>query len=91
MAQWASGYLEQALSIPKIWGDIFGTAMFSVMLGMGRTLYAKKGNHIERVLLLGAIGALLCYLTAAVCPFPSSVCLPVLLQDSVYPCFGRVL
>ncbi len=66
MAQWASGYLEQAMGIPKVWGDIFGVAMFSVMLGLGRSLYAKIGKHIGRVLFLGAIGAAACYLIAAI-------------------------
>lgn len=70
MAQWASGYLEQALGIEKVWGDIFGTAMFSVMLGLGRTLYAKYGTQIGRILLLGGIGALACYLTAALVGIP---------------------
>lgn len=70
MAQWASGYLEQALGIPKVWGDICGVALFSVMLGLGRTLYAKYGRKIDRVLLLGGIGALLCYLTAALVGIP---------------------
>ncbi|MBR5870877.1 MAG: MFS transporter [Clostridia bacterium] len=70
MAQWSSGYLEQALGIPKVWGDIFGTAMFSVMLGLGRTLYAKFGSRIGRILLLGGIGALICYLTAALVGIP---------------------
>ena len=70
MAQWASGYLEQAIGIPKVWGDIFGTAMFSVALGMGRTLYAKYGKQIGRVLLLGGIGAFVCYLTAALVGIP---------------------
>ena len=41
MAQWSSGYLEQALGIPKLWGDLCGVALFSVMLGLGRSLYAK--------------------------------------------------
>lgn len=66
MAQWASGYLEQALNIPKVWGDIFGVAMFSVMLGFGRTLYSKIGKNAGRVLFLGALGACVCYLTAAI-------------------------
>lgn len=70
MAQWASGYLELALGIPKIWGDIFGVALFAAALGLGRSLYAKIGNSIERVLLLGSIGATLCYLIAAISPFP---------------------
>lgn len=70
MAQWSSGYLEQALGIPKILGDIFGVALFAVMLGLGRSLYAKIGKNVERVLILGSLGAMLCYLTAALCPIP---------------------
>lgn len=70
MAQWSSGYLEQALGIPKIWGDIFGVAMFSVMLGLGRTLYSKIGKNIGKVLTFGAIGATLCYVVAAVSSLP---------------------
>ena len=70
MAQWSSGYLEQALGIPKVWGDIFGVALFSVMLGLGRSLYAKMGKNIGRVLFLGAIGATLCYLLTAISPIP---------------------
>lgn len=70
MAQWASGYLEQSLGIPKLYGDLFGVAMFAVMLGLGRSLYAKIGKNVERVLLLGGIGAALCYLLAALTPFP---------------------
>ena len=66
MAQWCSGFTEVALGLPKIYGDIFGVALFSVMLGTGRTLYTKYGKRIERVLLLGVIGSLVCYLTAAI-------------------------
>ena len=66
MAQWSSGYLERAVGIPKMWGDIGGVAMFALMLGLGRSLYAKYGRHIETVLLAGAIGATACYLVAAV-------------------------
>ena len=66
MAQWSSGYLEQALGIPKVWGDLFGVALFSVMLGLGRSLYAGIGRNIGKVLTFGAIGATLCYFTAAV-------------------------
>lgn len=70
MAQWSSAYLEQSLGIPKLWGDLFGVAIFSVMLGMGRTLYSKFGKNISKVILTGAIGAALCYLIAAICPIP---------------------
>jgi fucose permease len=70
MAQWSSGYLEQALAIPKLWGDLFGVALFSVMLGLGRSLYAKIGKNIGKVLVFGAVGATLCYFTAAISNLP---------------------
>ncbi len=66
MAQWSSSYLEKALDIPKVWGDLFGVALFSVMLGLGRTLYAKIGRNIGKVLTLGAVGATICYFVAAI-------------------------
>jgi fucose permease len=70
MAQWASSYIEEALDLPKILGDIFGVAIFAVTLGLGRSLYAKFGKNISNALFWGAIGATVCYLVAAVSPFP---------------------
>lgn len=70
MAQWCSGYLEEVTKIPKVFGDIFGMALFSLMLGLGRSLYAKFGKNINKILLMCAIGATICYFTAAVSPFP---------------------
>jgi len=71
MAQWASGYIEQALGIDKIWGDVFGVALFGAMLGLGRTAYAKVGKGIEKVLFFGSAGAAVCYLAAAFVPVPA--------------------
>jgi len=70
MSQWCSGYLEQALGIPKIWGDLFGMALFALMLGLGRTLYARYGKRIETVLFAGSLCAAGCYLVAALSPLP---------------------
>jgi MFS family permease len=64
MAQWASGYLENAVGIPKVWGDVLGVAGFAVMLGIGRSWYAKKGKNILNILLICMLGSLVCYLTA---------------------------
>ena len=66
MAQWSSGYIEKALNIDKVWGDIFGVAVFGATLGLGRTLYSKYGKNITKVLLLGIIGAAACYVIAAI-------------------------
>ena len=71
MSQWGSSFLEGALGIPKVVGDVLGVALFSLMLGMGRTLYTKYGSRVERFLFYGSIGAALCYLTAALCPIPA--------------------
>ena len=69
MSQWASGYIERALGIPKIFGDVLGVAAFALMLGIGRSLYAKYAKHTEKLLVCGAVGATLCYLVAAVVDF----------------------
>ena len=64
MSQWTSGFAEKALSIPKVWGDIFGMALFGVTLGLGRTAYSKFGKNIEKVIFLGLLGAFACYMCA---------------------------
>lgn len=64
MSQWVSGYAEQSLGVPKYIGDIFGVALFGFMLGLGRTIYAKIGKNIFRVIIGGFLGATLCYLIA---------------------------
>lgn len=68
MTNWISGYLETALHLPKTVGDILGLALFAVLLGLGRTLYAKYGKNITKVLLVSMAGAAVCYLTAGLSP-----------------------
>lgn len=70
MAQWSSSYLEQALGIPKVWGDVFGVALFGAMLGLARTLYTKFGKNVSAVMLAGGIGATACYLIATFANMP---------------------
>lgn len=64
MTNWISGYMESALHISKALGDILGMAAFAILLGLGRTLYAKYGRNISTILLCGMIGATVCYLAA---------------------------
>lgn len=66
LSQWSSSYLEQAMNIPKIWGDVFGVAMFAVMLGLGRTLYSKFGKDLYKILAVSAAGATVCYIIATI-------------------------
>ncbi|MBQ9150975.1 MAG: MFS transporter [Clostridia bacterium] len=62
MSNWISGFMETALHVDKALGDLLGTAMFAILLGIARISYAKFGKNIIRVLLLGMIGASACYL-----------------------------
>lgn len=64
MSQWASGFIEMALDVPKVVGDVFGVCAFALLLGIGRTVYAKYGKNIINVLLIGMLGAAVCYFTA---------------------------
>lgn len=62
MSNWISGYMENALHISKTLGDIFGMAMFAILLGAVRTWYAKYGRNISTFLLISMAGAVACYL-----------------------------
>ncbi len=68
MTNWISGYIESALGISKTTGDILGMASFAILLGIGRTAYAKYGKNIHRTLTLGMAGAAVCYLLCALSP-----------------------
>jgi fucose permease len=63
MSNWISTYMENALGISKVVGDILGAAMFAILLGIARISYAKFGKNITRTLLISMIGAAICYIT----------------------------
>ena len=62
--------MESALQIPKAVGDLLGLMVFAILLALTRTWYAKYGKNISTVLLIGMIGASVCYVTAGLCPYP---------------------
>ena len=99
MAQWCSSYLEQALGIDKVWGDIFGAAAFALTLGLGRSLYAKYGNNIEKILLFSAIGATVCYAVCVFSPLPivgliacalTGLCTAMMWPGTLVVCSSRI-
>ena len=71
MTNWISGYVEKALGVSKQYGDILGLAVFAILLGTGRILYAKYGKNIINTLILGMLGAIICYLTAGIVNVPA--------------------
>lgn len=66
MSNWISVYTENALHLPKIWGDLFGMSLFAIFLGLTRTAYAKYGKNIFRVLTVSMAGSVVCYATAGI-------------------------
>lgn len=68
MSNWISVYTENALQMPKVWGDILGMSLFAILLGLTRTAYAKFGKNISKVLMLSMSGSIVCYLTVALSP-----------------------
>lgn len=68
MTNWVSVYAENALHLPKIWGDIFGLALFSILLALTRSVYAKYGKNIFKTLKLSMFSAVVCYLLVALSP-----------------------
>lgn len=64
MSNWISTYMDNALGISKVIGDVLGAAMFAILLGIARISYAKFGKNIIRTLLISMICAAICYITA---------------------------
>ena len=71
MGQWSSSFLQKGLALPKIVGDMLGLCGFAVMLGVGRLLYGLYGEriNINKVMILGSLLAILCYVGVALSPF----------------------
>lgn len=69
MSNWISSYMEVQLHIDKAVGDILGMAMFAILLGLTRIGYAKWGKNIAKTLLIGMVGATVCYLVAGLSPY----------------------
>ena len=72
MSQWSSLFAETALGVNKVLGDIAGPCLFALFMGIGRTGFGLFGAgwKLDRILLLCALLAIACYLTAAFFPHP---------------------
>lgn len=69
MSNWVSSFMENALKIDKALGDILGMATFAILLGMTRILYSKFGKNICKTLLIGMVGATVCYTVVGLSPY----------------------
>lgn len=71
MNQFTSSFMENAMNLPKLTGDLVGMVGFAFMLGIGRLMFARNGHKtsINRVLLYTSGLAILCYIVVALSPF----------------------
>ena len=72
IAQWASSYAEVGLNVVKPFGDLYGAAIFAIMMAISRILCATilKKLKVEINLLLGSIFCLVGYLLASLVNIP---------------------
>ncbi len=70
MTNWVCVYLEKALRLPKAASDMLGLAAFAALLALTRTLYAKYGKNISKVLGWSMVGGVCCYLVAGLAVHP---------------------
>lgn len=73
ISQWASAFTEQALGISKTVSDLAGPLLFSVLMGISRTIYGKFGERIDLDKMMVASGALCCasYMLVSLSPSPA--------------------
>jgi fucose permease len=72
IAQWTSTFMEKAIHLPKLTGDVAGVCTFACMMGIGRAWYGKFGyrTNIYTAMLAGAVLATVCYLVIVFSPWP---------------------
>jgi fucose permease len=72
MSQWTSAFVETTLGLSKRVGDLLGLCLFAAFLGTGRLLYGMYGKRVDvwHVMVWGSLLASLCYLVAALSPWP---------------------
>jgi len=64
MCTWVSVYVENALKLPKVWGDILGMCMFAGLLALTRSAYAKYGKNILKTLQTSMLVSIFLYIIA---------------------------
>ena len=72
MSQWASAFAESALGVSKTVGDLMGPCMFSITMGIARTIYARSSYRLplKRFMAFSAVLCVACYLMASLGGLP---------------------
>lgn len=72
MAQWASAFTESALGVSKTVGDLAGSCLFAVFMGISRIIYSKMSEKLDltKAMLLCGTMCAICYLLTSLSPMP---------------------
>ena len=72
VSQWASTFAEKGLGITKSVGDLVGSMLFSILMGLSRLLYGKYGEKLDldRFMKFSCVLCILSYLCIAFIPVP---------------------
>lgn len=72
LSQWSSAFAESGLSVSKTVGDLAGTCVFALLMGLSRLFYARKSGSISLLPFMVGSGVLciISYLLAALSPWP---------------------
>lgn len=72
MAEWASMFVQQALGVSKVIGDLSGPCAFALFMGMGRMWYAMASKRVDfrKTLIVLSVICFICYITVAYCNIP---------------------
>ena len=64
VSQWASTFVERGLGVTKALGDLTGPTVFSLLMGLSRAFYGKKGDrlNLERLMLASCALCVVAYL-----------------------------
>jgi len=72
VSQWVSTFAEKGLGISKTLGDLTGTMMFAITMGLSRVWYSKVGEKInlQKAILGSGFLCLFSYLVISFSPLP---------------------
>ena len=73
MAQWASMFVQEALGVSKVIGDLAGPCAFALFMAAGRMWYAAVSEKIDfrKTLIILSLLCFVCYIIVAVCNIPA--------------------
>ncbi len=70
MSQWISTFAELGLGIDKKIGDLLGSSVFALLMGVSRVLYFKKSKKfdLKQFILISSVLCFICYVITATSP-----------------------